>query len=156
MRNEQLIRQWKILKGISTGVFNLSPMGIRSMAAVFHMSVRNTKRDLMGLRDAGFLAEYCPIVKEVLLAGHVVRLPVVRRSRQQRAKTNKTWRHFTTVPELQATVHAVSKLMTDEAREINPLKCNGCTYVFKLREGGQIDMHDFRAHKAICKVLSLE
>ena len=61
-RNNQIIRQWKLLQALETNRFGLT---LRELAAQFEVTEMTVRRDLKGLEEAGF-----PIFADMLDDGN--------------------------------------------------------------------------------------
>ena len=134
MRNQQLIRQWKILRAIADGIFLSDQVNTQEVAAFFDVHEKTIQRDLVALRHAGFL------VYGQTTVGKQVRQQYYQPKHKPRVV-------FRAALDLKPAADSIHKLLDDALAEVNLLRCNQCPYVFKSMPSGRIDMRDFHRHK---------
>lgn len=123
MRNNQLIRQWKILRYIANGHLDPVSLELPELSERFNKSYKTIRRDLQGLVDAGFLISFA-------------------------FKSPKKKRVLRPNPRLTTELRGIEKSAQPNVASANLLQCNSCPYLFKTVDG-RLDMKDFRKHKAL-------
>src|SRR3990167_2228455 len=162
LRNRELVRQWKILRGIARGVIEHNPINLDYLSDIFNCSTKTIRRDIDGLIRAGFLRRGpVTVLSEVRAPRTHVHLTVdleTLEARQQDMKERmllmrKTERRNRSnyirqiriqnaqmVEDFNSDLQSIELNMTQAALEnFDILKCNGCTYRFKTNEAGVLD-----------------
>ena len=131
MRNRQLIRQWKILQYLAKDDLDIDNISLHDLSTVLNVSSRTICRDFKCLYDAGFIPGY-------------------RLNEYLKEKKTNIVANLVEVPQqTKQAVQRIYEISNDAMKDEDLLRCNRCKYKFKLYKG-EIDMKDFRAHKASC------
>lgn len=137
MRNKQLIRQWKILKFIADDSININNLNDRKiLIKIFDINMKTLLRDLDGLAQV----EFIECIKKA-------RGGRVKEGNQVKADKVKI-KLFTKQIEIktkQIEIKSKSNWLNNYGIE----KCNHCSYLFKKKENGQIDLKDLVKHKKL-------
>lgn len=130
-RNDQLVRQWKLLRYLGNGYFPLEDINMNDLGEILERTHKTIRRDLEALLEAGFFTAYG--VKD----GYN---KIVRAQRVHKLER---------IPRIREEIRGIEKLSSSEAMlDMDLFKCNHCTYRFRKLDNGKIDMLDFRTHKA--------